>query len=273
MMSFPLHPPIRAGALIGCAGWTIPRQSAASFPADGSHLQRYAAVFGAVEINSSFYRPHRVQTYARWADSVPASFRFSVKLPRTITHEQRLAGVDALLDQFALEAGALGERLGCVLVQLPPKLQFEAPVAADFFARLRRRFGCMLACEARNPSWFGDDATALLREAGVTRVIADPAAGQPGPHVPTTQDIYLRLHGSPIVYRSEYAPHYLAQLGRDMAGHLAAGRQVWCVFDNTMSASFVDQALALQQAVRDSLGQAAPEQISDEAATARGMLG
>lgn len=258
-----------SAALIGCAGWTLPRQSAAHFPEEGSHLQRYASVFGAVEINSCFYRPHRAQTWARWGECVPAGFRFSVKLPRSITHDQRLCDVDALLDQFAAEAGALGDKLGCVLVQLPPSLQFDAFIAADFFARLRIRFGCMLACEARHPTWFGDAATAVLRDAGITRVIADPAKGQPGPHVPTAHDIYLRLHGSPLVYRSDYEPAFLAQLGHDMAGHLAAGRQVWCVFDNTMSRSYVDQAVALQQAVR----QAAPEQLIDDAASARGRLG
>src|SRR4051812_9584355 len=100
--------PNPARMLTGCAGWTIPRDAAAAFPADGSHLARYAAVFNAVEINSSFYRAHRAATYARWADSVPGDFRFSVKLPRAITHDAGLRGVHALLDQFAAEAGQLG---------------------------------------------------------------------------------------------------------------------------------------------------------------------
>ncbi len=80
---------------IGTAGWSIPKEHAAAFPAEGSHLQRYAQVFGAVEINSSFYRPHRRTTYERWAASVPEAFRFAVKVPKTITHEHRLraAGV------------------------------------------------------------------------------------------------------------------------------------------------------------------------------------
>src|SRR4051812_3252029 len=138
-------PPARM--LIGCAGWTIPREAQAAFPPEGSHLARYAAVFNAVEINSSFYRAHRPATYARWADSVPDSFTFSVKLPRAITHEGGLRGVDALLDQFVEETRQLGPKLGCVLVQLPPKRDFDAVLAADFFARLRQRFGCMLALE------------------------------------------------------------------------------------------------------------------------------
>jgi uncharacterized protein YecE (DUF72 family) len=149
-------------------------------------------------------------------------------------------------------------------------------VAADFFARLKQRFGCMLACEARHPTWFGDEATAVLRDAGITRVIADPPKGQPGEHVPTAQDIYIRLHGSPRVYYSDYEAAWLAQLGETMAGHVAAGRQVWCVFDNTMSRTFVDQAIALQQAARGArfqVGAAAPENAIALPAPARGMLG
>ncbi|WLI90987.1 DUF72 domain-containing protein [Massilia sp. R2A-15] len=264
------HPPLPPAALIGCAGWSIPRQSCDAFPVEGSHLERYAAVFSAVEINSCFYRPHQASTYARWAASVPAQFRFSVKLPRSITHDARLVGGDAQMDQFAMEAGALGEKLGCVLVQLPPSLVLDADVAADFFVRLKQRFGCMLALEARNPTWFGEEATAILHAAGVTRVIADPPKGQPGEHVPTAQHIYIRLHGAPRVYYSDYELPWLAQLGHDMAGHIAAGRAVWCVFDNTMSKTFVDQALALQDAVRNAQ---APEQASGTLDLARGMLG
>lgn len=236
-------PTLPAAALVACAGWTVPKLSAAHFPEEGSHLQRYAAVFGAVEINSSFYRPHRASTYACWAASTPPAFRFSVKVPRAATHEGRLVEPAAVLDRFAAEAGALGDKLGCILTQLPPKLAFDAALAGHYFTELRRRFACMLACEARHPSWFGPDATALLTAHGITRVIADPAAGQPGPHQPTSAAIYLRLHGSPRVYYSTYEDEYLRKLGGAIAGHVAAGRQVWCIFDNTLSPTFAEQAL------------------------------
>lgn len=235
-----------AGArLIGCAGWSIPKEAAARMPGEGSHLERYASVLPIVEINSSFYRPHRPSTYARWAASVPDGFRFAVKVPRAITHDAKLCGVDALLDQFMLEAGTLGDKLGCLLVQLPPKQAFDPAVAAEFFAGLQQRFGGMVAFEGRNPSWFGEEATALLRERRITRVIADPAAGQPGPHVPTTADVYMRLHGSPRIYYSSYPPDYLDAVARDMAARTAAGHDVWCVFDNTASGAATVNALDL----------------------------
>jgi uncharacterized protein YecE (DUF72 family) len=231
--------------LVGCAGWTLPRETHAAFPSEGSHLERYAAVFDAVEINSSFYRPHQRATYARWAASVPDHFRFSVKLPRSITHDAKLVGIAEPLQRFADEAGALGDKLGCVLVQLPPKLDFAAEVAAGFFARLQDAFGCTLACEARHPGWFGDEASELLRRLAVTRVIADPPKGQDGPHVPTTATIYARLHGTPRIYYSAYSEAYLAQLARDMQVHAGAGRTVWTMFDNTASGAAVPNALAV----------------------------
>jgi len=235
--------------LIGCAGWGIPKEAAAAFPRAGSHLERYAAVFPAVEINSSFYRPHQPQTYARWAASVPAGFRFSVKLPKSITHEAKLAGADALLDRFAREAGELGPALGCVLVQLPPSGVFDADVVADFLPRLRARFPCMVALEARHPTWFGDTATSVLREHGVTRVIADPPAGQPGPHVPTTGASYLRLHGTPRVYYSAYPHAFLQDLERRIAALARPGADLWCIFDNTAEGHAVPNALEVLRGV------------------------
>ena len=234
---------------IGCAGWSITRDTSDSFPEEGSHLERYARVFGGVEINSSFYRPHKPQTYARWAESVPDDFRFSVKVPRTISHDARLQDVGAPLAQFASEVSALGGKLGCILLQLPPKFAFEPDVAADFFDRMADTFGCMIACEARNPSWFADEATGLMTAHRITRVIADPAKGQPGPHEPTTADIYVRLHGSPRVYYSSYSDEYLHDLGADMGLHAQAGRDVWCIFDNTASSASVPNALTLRRAL------------------------
>ncbi|MCA1856219.1 DUF72 domain-containing protein [Massilia oculi] len=232
--------------LLGCAGWSLPKSEGAFFPVGGSHLERYAAVFPAVEINSSFYRPHRPATYAKWAACVPADFRFSVKLPRAITHDARMRDVEPLLAQFAAEAGALGDKLGCVLVQLPPKFGLVDAPARALFRRLHELFGCTLAFEARHPGWFSEAATALLRESRVVRVIADPAAGQPGPHVPTSDEaMYVRLHGSPRIYYSRYPAEFVEGVRRVLLQEQAAGRDCWCVFDNTAAFEAVPNALQL----------------------------
>ena len=232
--------------LTGCAGWSLASKDFAAFPAEGSHLERYAAVFPAVEINSSFYRPHKPETYARWAASVPDHFRFSVKVPRAITHDARLRDVDTLLDRFQGEAGMLGDKLGCLLVQLPPRFGFDDVLVHAFFAQVRARFSCSIAFEARHASWFSEAATMTLRECGVIRVIADPAAGQPGDHVPTSDtEVYIRLHGAPRIYYSAYPGEEISCWRRHIDGDLAAGRSVWCIFDNTAEGAAVPNALEL----------------------------
>jgi uncharacterized protein YecE (DUF72 family) len=228
---------------IGTAGWSISSAAAHHFPFDGSHLQRYGRVCNSVEINSSFYRPHQPATYARWADSVPDTFRFSVKLPRRITHELRLRDCWQELDKFSGEVAQLGSKLGCLLVQLPPSLRFDDTVAAQFFQQLRLRATCMLACEARHASWFDAPATALLQQNAITRVRADPPAGQPGPHIPTTDLAYLRLHGSPKIYYSDYPAAFLDTLATELREHAAPGS--WCIFDNTATGAALFNALDL----------------------------
>jgi len=235
--------------LVGCAGWSLPKTVAADFPVDGSHLERYSAVFPTVEINSSFYKPHKPETYARWADSVPPGFRFAVKVPRAITHDARLVDIDALLARFQNEAGMLGDKLGCLLVQLPPRFGFVDAPARDLFAQLRDRFGCTVAFEGRHPSWFAEPATELLRECDVVRVIAHPAAGQAGPHESTsTTAAYVRLHGAPRIYYARYALEEIAAWRAELDRQVAAGRTVWCIFDNTAEGFSVPNALEMMRA-------------------------
>ena len=124
---------------IGTAGWSIPKQHAAAFPASGSHLERYAQRFNAVEINSSFYRPHRRATYERWAATVPEDFAFAVKAPRAITHDARLTDAEPALDRFLGEATGLGGKLGPLLFQLPPSFAFDPRTARAFLKMLRAR--------------------------------------------------------------------------------------------------------------------------------------
>ena len=229
---------------VGCAGWSIPAAHRTQFGPGDSVLARYATVFDSVEINSAFYRSHQRATYARWAASVPSGFRFSVKLPRTITHDARLRDCGALLDTFLEQCGGLGRKLGALLVQLPPSLAYDGRHAAAFFAMLRRRHDGPVACEPRHATWFAPAADALLQRHGIHRVAADPAP-VPGAEVPggDTGSTYWRLHGSPRIYYSEY--------GRDALGVLAdalrsAGRGTWCVFDNTAHGHAVGDALKLR---------------------------
>jgi uncharacterized protein YecE (DUF72 family) len=232
---------------IGTAGWGIPAQYAAAFPQGGTHLERYAGRLGAVEINSSFYRPHLPKTYQRWAGTVPEDFRFAVKMPKEITHTRRLVAAEQPLAQFLSEAGMLGAKLGPLLVQLPPGLLFEEKTAVAFFRRLRNCFGGLIVCEPRHATWFTDEVDALLSRFQVARAAADPACVRGGAAPGGWPGLaYYRLHGSPEVYHSAYGAEYVADLGKRIA-RLAASAEVWCIFDNTARGEAASDALLLQR--------------------------
>lgn len=208
-------------------------------------------MFDAVEINSSFHRPHRPATYARWAASVPAGFRFALKLPKTITHVSRLIDTGDLLARFADEIAPLGDKRGPLVVQLPPSLGFDAAVAERFFTQARATLGGLLACEPRHPNWFAADADQCLVMHQVARVAADPA------RVPEAAAIggwlglaYRRLHGSPRIYYSAYDDAAIADHAAAVSAERAAGIPSWTIYDNTTAGHAAGDALALIARVR-----------------------
>ncbi len=235
---------------IGTAGWSIRAEAKPLFGEGASHLHRYATRFNAVEINSSFYRPHKAATYARWADSVPDGFRFAVKVPRQITHEARLRDAAGPLEAFVAQAGALGSKLGPLLVQLPPSLVFEAPTARRFFTDLRSKFTGLVAFEPRHKSWFDPAADEMLLRFKVARVTADPAsipaAAEPGGWRGLT---YARLHGSPRMYYSRYEIGWLKSLAAQLQA--IPGTQVWCIFDNTALGEATTNAFQMMRLMRN----------------------
>jgi uncharacterized protein YecE (DUF72 family) len=230
---------------VGTAGWSVPRDVAEAFPAEGSGLERYAARFNAAEINSTFYRSHRLQTFERWRATTPEGFRFAVKAPRAITHETRLRDCGPRLAQFFEEIAPLAEKLGPILVQLPPSLAFDRAVADDVFGALRSLWRGPVVIEPRHVSWFGPEASALLAAHGLSRVGADPActaaAAIPGAD---PRLAYWRWHGSPRLYYSDYGPAALDALAAAISK--TSSGEPWCIFDNTASGAAAANALALQ---------------------------
>lgn len=243
----PRSPAASTAVRTGTAGWSIAAGHRQLFAAGDSMLATYASRFAMAEINSSFHRPHRRATYERWAATVPAGFRFSAKLPRTITHDHRLQAAGPLLDAFLDQAGGLGDKLGCLLVQLPPSLAFDGRVAATFFAMLRRRWAGGIACEPRHASWFAPRVDALWQRHRIARVAADPApvaaAAEPGGD-PSLR--YWRWHGAPRIYYSDYDAEALAALAACVVASTPRGSEVWVVFDNTAHGHATPNAAAFQ---------------------------
>jgi uncharacterized protein YecE (DUF72 family) len=230
---------------VGCAGWNIPRQAIPHFPSGKNHLARYSQVLNCCEINSSFYRAHKKETWERWAQTVPAGFQFSVKASRTITHEAKLNCSPEMLSEFLEQIKLLRDKLGPVLVQLQPSLGFDYSSARKFLSMLRAKYSGDVAWEPRHADWFDEPAEDLLAEFQIARVAADPAcvpvANQPGAWSGLA---YFRLHGSPRRYFSSYSPDFLNSLSAQLAS-LHERARVWCVFDNTGSGAAIQNALEL----------------------------
>ncbi|MEA2953231.1 MAG: hypothetical protein QOJ96_2751 [Alphaproteobacteria bacterium] len=233
---------------IGTAGWTVPSRYAREVPPGGSQLERYARCLNAVEINSSFHRPHQRKTYERWARSTPDGFRFAVKMPKAMTHAAKLVGCGALLDRFVAEVAGLGDKLSVLLIQLPPKHIFDEPAVDGFLRELRSRINTPLALEARNASWFTPEVDAWLADRQVSRVAADPArvadAGKPGGW---NGLVYYRWHGAPRIYFSDYDAAALATLKQRLEQHRARHIPAWYIFDNTASGAALGNALTLSR--------------------------
>lgn len=187
-----------------------------------------------------------LKTWERWAASTPADFRFAVKAPKTATHEAKLVNCGEVLQRFFDEIRGLREKLGPVLVQLPPKLAYDEGVAHEFFTVLRELYEGAVVFEPRHVSWFAPEADRMLRGFQVARVAADPPKGSPLAAVPGGWDglRYWRLHGTPRTYYSEYSEAFLKEFADGLRKPSRAA-ETWVIFDNTALGHATANALDL----------------------------
>jgi uncharacterized protein YecE (DUF72 family) len=163
----------------------------AGLPAKG-FLRYYAERLGTVELNNTFYRMPTSAALEGWRDQVPAQFRFSVKAPQRITHMLRLVNTRETLDLLLERVAVLGERLGCVLFQLPPNFKLDLPRLEAFLAELAGR--APAAFEFRHPSWYDDTVLEALRRHSVALCIGDPEKDERvAPWAVTADFAYVRL--------------------------------------------------------------------------------
>ncbi len=183
----------------GCLSWTYPDWLGAFYPTgskSAEYLQTYSRVFDLVEIDSSFYRTPTAQTVKQWKEKTPNNFLFTSKLPGKITHELRLTGVESQLDRFEKTVMELGEKLACIIAQLPPNSKFE-----NDFDKLEKFLGLTnpsirYAIEFRNKSWLRDETFRLLSKNKVCFVwnVQEKMGEDIEPKL-TTDFLYLRFMG------------------------------------------------------------------------------
>jgi uncharacterized protein YecE (DUF72 family) len=190
---------------------------------------------------------------------VPTDFHFSVKVPKAITHEHRLVDCDDLVGRFIDEVQGLGDRLGAVLVQMPPSLAFsEEPLPA--LGRLRDQLGTSIQCEPRHTSWFAPHVDATLAEMEIGRVAADPPPVFGPDRLGGSGSLaYFRLHGAPRIYWSRYEHAALETWSAAALAEMAKGRETWVILDNTAADFAVENALELQALLDRTAFTASPE--------------
>ena len=186
--------------LVGTSGFSYPAWRGPFYPEalpPRRMLEHYAGVFRTVEINNTFYRMPAPALLETWAAQTPPAFRFALKAPQQITHRLRLRDAMDATHEFIRRCAALGDRLGPILVQLPPTLKADLPRLESFLAGLPP--ATVAAIEFRHPSWFQDDTWTMLRARGAALCVAQSDALDT-PLVATAPVGYVRLR------RDDYAP-------------------------------------------------------------------
>lgn len=182
---------------IGCSGWGYKDWLGPFYPKDlpqTDFLKFYSTVFDAVEIDSSFYRIPNSSMISNWTANVPDNFVFTAKLPKRMTHDKHLVGIENDIAYFQKMMKSFGKKLGAVVVQLPPSFKYEKDIEGlkDFLQLIEKDI--RYAIEFRHKSWFKDEIYKLLHDHDVsmawaiTQYLETPAEL-------TADFLYLRLVG------------------------------------------------------------------------------
>lgn len=242
---------------IGTSGWSYKDWKGVFYPegvGQRRFLPYYATQFDCAELNATFYRLPSEKMVQNWRERTPESFRFCPKLSRFITHRKRLQDVADPLGKFFERIQPLSERLGPILIQLPPNLEFDAARVEDFFKILRDAHGDhRFTLEARDDSWMAEAALELMGRYRITWVIAHSGSRFPYREAITADTVYLRFHGPEELYASEYSQEMLADYAGKLVSWLEEGRSVWTFFNNTEAGCAPKNARQLRELVQSAL--------------------
>lgn len=235
---------------VGCSGWQYNGWRGLFYP---EHLPTaqwfpfYAQTFDTVEVNNTFYRMPTPEVAQRWREMAPPGFLFAVKANRFFTHRRKLHEVSRTLEQFFHAIAQLGEHLGPILYQLPPRWRCDAERLSSFLSELPR--GHIHAFEFRHPSWFVPKVRQLLAEHDAVFVVHD-FPGLRVPRVSVGPAVYVRFHGPLTGYAGRYSRPRLRRWARWLRTQARAGKPCFVYFNNDVEAAAVHDALYLRQLVQ-----------------------
>ena len=247
MLTLGIYPAMRGR--IGTSGWQYKHWKGNFYPdrlPTTKWLAHYGEQFDTVELNSTFYRLPKSETFARWADEVPAGFLFSVKASRYLTHVRRLREPQDPVRRLLDSTESLGKKLGPVLLQLPPNMKADAEalsaVLAAFPASVR------VAVEFRHESWYSTEVRRVLEKQGSACVLSD-TEGRKSPLWRTADWTYARFHAGRAQPPTNYGRQALKTWASDLAAHWSGADEVFAYFNNDGHGCAPRNALTFAEAI------------------------
>jgi uncharacterized protein YecE (DUF72 family) len=234
---------------IGTSGWHYQHWRGPFYPQGCSApkmLEHYIGQFDTVEINNSFYKLPNPETFSCWREQTPEGFCFAVKASRFITHNKKLKEPENALENFLPRAELLGEKLGPVLFQLPPKWNVNVERLDTFLSVLPHGKNRRYAFEFRNPTWLVPEVYDVLRRHNAAFCIFD-LAGFETPHEITADWTYIRLHGPGGKYQGSYSASKLREWAARITAWTRKLRAIYVYFDNDQAAYAAQNALELKR--------------------------
>jgi uncharacterized protein YecE (DUF72 family) len=235
---------------VGCSGWVYKHWREILYPKglpQTRWFHRYAEEFDTVEINASFYRVPRPETFDGWRNKAPDGFRYAVKVNRFITHLKKLVGVEETVNDFVALARKLGPTLGPLLYQLPPSLKLDLERLEAFLKLIPNDLSNVF--EFRNASWYVPELYALLDRYGASFCVHDMPGSKTG-RIAVGPTAYVRFHGGEGKYWGRYSDEGLLSWTDWIVEQARSGRTVWCYFNNDIHGHAIHDAQTLKSMVR-----------------------
>lgn len=227
---------------IGCSSYATTSWQPLFFPEDLPRKQWfefYCKYFNTYELNSTFYRFPTVKSLQSWYEKTPKEFKFSIKVPKTITHIKRMENCKEEIEKFyEIARDGLKDKLGCVLFQLPPSFSFTREKLEAVIAAMNPEFTNVV--EFRHESWWRQDVFEILRDNNITFCSANYPK-LPTDIIKTSQTGYVRMYGNPKLFYSEYTKEQIENLYNEVKSQNF--KQAYIYFNNTASTAGIINAL------------------------------
>ncbi|MER6012835.1 DUF72 domain-containing protein [Streptomyces bluensis] len=228
---------------VGTSGWQYKDWRDVLYPAGVPTrlwLEEYAARFATVELNNAFYRLPSRENFESWRDRIPLDFVVAVKASRFLTHIKRLKDPEEPVHRLMSHATGLGDRLGPVLLQLPPTLRADPGLLDACLACFPS--GTRVAVEPRHDSWWTPEVREALQKRGAALCWADVRAQPVTPLWRTTDWGYVRFHEGRARQWPRYGRRSLETWVDRVATTWSHDDDVYAYFNNDPNGAAVEDA-------------------------------